>query len=426
MISPKSTLAIWVAMVCALLVSSSFAQSADSTSARRPAHVVCHPCSVNFGDVRVGESRWISVKLENQGGSPTIITSESESAASISLRGLHMPYVLAIGRTVRFRIIFTPADSGVVRTNVLFFTNSSKPVASMSVSGVGTVEALRAYPPQLNFGRVQVGQSKTETETITNHGSRSLTLEKVATSGEFSLQGVTTPLTLEPKHSLTFEATFKPSKAGSTSGEISVTTRSRETRLAISESGDGTGNGSLGVTPSRLSFGNVTVGNSKTLPVTLSASGSSVTVTSDSLGSAEYAISGLSLPKTISPGDNITFQVTFSPQSAGQADSSMGLTTSGGGGVNVPVAGDGVSSTPPSVSLSWQPDSSGVSGYNIYRQSPGNGKYKKINSSLDTTTAYTDTNVYSGKGYSYYVTAVNSQGLESSPSNFVSVSIPSN
>jgi hypothetical protein len=416
-----------LAVVFSLFTTAALAQTPTSSS-HPPAHVVCDPCAVNFGTVPVGESRWTSVTLVNTGGTATTITSETHKASSLTLRGLNMPYILGKGRTVRFRIIFEPQNGSKTRDSILYYTKGSTPVITMSATGVGAgAGTLHGNPAQLNFGGVAVGQSKTERETITNTGSRAVTLQSVTASGEFSLQGIATPITLEPKHSVTFEAKFAPTKAGAVSGQIHVATDTRGTQLAIGESGDGTANGTLRVSPNQLSFGNVTVGSSKTLPVTLSASGSSVTVTSDSLGSSEYTASGLSLPLTVSPGKNVTFQVSFVPQSPGQANSNLGLNTSGGSSVSVPVAGDGVAATQHSVSLSWQPDASGVSGYNVYRRGPGNsGNYKRINTSLDSSPSYLDGSVQGGDLYSYYVTAVNGQGVESAPSNYASVSIPSN
>jgi hypothetical protein len=370
----------------------------------------------------------MSVTLVNTGGSPTTITSETHNSTSLSIRGLNIPYILGKGRTVRFRIIYAPQDSSKTQDSFQYYAKGSKPVITMAATGVGAVTAtLHGNPAQLSFGNVKVGQSKTERETITNAGSKPLTLESVTTTGAFSVQGVATPITLQPKHSVTFEAKFAPTKSGSASGQISVTTATHGTGLSIHESGDGTASGSLGVSPSQLSFGNVTVGNNKTMPLTLSASGSSVTVTADSLGSAEYSVSGLSLPLTITPGQKVTFQVTFAPQSPGQANSALGLTVSGGTGASVPVGGDGVAPAQHSVSLNWQADPSGVSGYNVYKKGPGNsGKYNRVNSSLDINTDYIDSNVQGGNSYSYYVTAVNGQGVESSPSTTVNVAVPSN
>jgi len=52
------------------------------------------------------------------------------------------------------------------------------------------------------------------------------------------------------------------------------------------------------------------------------------------------------------------------------------------------------------VDLTWKA-ASGAVGYNIYRGTVSGGSYTMINSSLDETTAYTDSTVVSGQTYYY-------------------------
>lgn len=67
------------------------------------------------------------------------------------------------------------------------------------------------------------------------------------------------------------------------------------------------------------------------------------------------------------------------------------------------------------VSLSWSPVA-GAAGYNIYRSTTSGGNYTKIASDV-TSTIYADTGLTNGVTYYYYVTAVDSSGAESQPSN---------
>jgi len=43
---------------------------------------------------------------------------------------------------------------------------------------------------------------------------------------------------------------------------------------------------------------------------------------------------------------------------------------------------------------------------------------------METQTAYTDTGVQGGQSYIYYVTSVDSSGVESAPSNTTTVTVP--
>ena len=78
-----------------------------------------------------------------------------------------------------------------------------------------------------------------------------------------------------------------------------------------------------------------------------------------------------------------------------------------------------------SVSLDWNPSTSAVSGYNVYRGTVSGGPYTQINPSLVTTTQYQDSDVESGQTYYYVVTSVDSSNVESAYSNQTSATIPS-
>lgn len=78
------------------------------------------------------------------------------------------------------------------------------------------------------------------------------------------------------------------------------------------------------------------------------------------------------------------------------------------------------------VSLTWTASvSAGVTGYNVYRSTTSGGTYAQINSSLVTTTSFTDNNVSAGQTYYYVATAVNSSNQESGYSNQATATVPS-
>jgi hypothetical protein len=176
-----------------------------------------------------------------------------------------------------------------------------------------------------------------------------------------------------------------------------------------------------------MAFGNVIVGTNAQMTGTLTASGASVTVTSDTLNGAAFALSGLSsYPIVIPAGQHVQYTVTFTPSATGTASGSLSFVSNASNSPAVEsLSGTG---TPPplhSVSLSWTASiSSGVAGYNVYRSGTTGGPYTKINSSLDASTVYTDSNVVDGQTYYYVTTAVNSSNEESSYSNQTQAIIP--
>jgi len=78
---------------------------------------------------------------------------------------------------------------------------------------------------------------------------------------------------------------------------------------------------------------------------------------------------------------------------------------------------------PHSATITWAASVSSVAGYNIYRESQPGGAVK-LTSGIVSGTQYTDKTVEAGRTYSYYVTSVDSKGIESRPSGKITVTIP--
>jgi hypothetical protein len=167
------------------------------------------------------------------------------------------------------------------------------------------------------------------------------------------------------------------------------------------------------------------MGSSSTVPVVLSNARSHTTILAgfQAMGGG-FSISGPTLPVILQAGQSVTVNVTFAPAAAATQGGNLFIL---GPGLVIPLAGTGTTtSTQPqySVNLFWN-SSSGVEGYNVYRSTAANGTYSRVNSALDSSTAYTDSTVASGQTYYYAATSVSSSGMESSRSTPpVQVAIP--
>jgi len=183
--------------------------------------------------------------------------------------------------------------------------------------------------------------------------------------------------------------------------------------------------GQLSVTPSNFSFGTVLVGNSKSLNGVLSAANSDVTVSSASWNGQGFALSGISFPATVPAGQSLSFTVTFTPQVAGSSTGSLDFVSNASNSVGTEaLTGTGSQSSQHSVGLSWDPSTSPVVGYNVYRGTQSGGPYQRLNPSPQPDTSYTDASVQSGLTYFYVATAVGTDLVESRHSNETSATIP--
>ena len=391
-----------------------------------PGQLTANPGSSNFADVPVGSRQTQSAILTNSGGSSLTVSQATLTGSSFTLSGLTLPLTLGAGQSATLSVVFAPQVAGSVSGNVVFTSNASNPAMNFPLSGTGVTQGtLTANPASLAFGSVQVGNSTSLSETLKNTGGSSVTITQASSSAAaFSISGLNLPLTLTANQSVTFTATFAPTSAAAASGNLSVASNASNSPLNITLSGTGTAAGQLAVSPTSLSFGNVVVGSNSSLNGSLIASGGSVTVTSANLNSGEFALSGISLPATLTVGQSAAFTVTFTPQTSGASSASLSFASNASNSPAVQsMTGTGTEATQHVVDLTWAASTSAV-GYNIYRSQVSGGSYTMINTSLDGSTSYTDNTVVSGQTYYYVATAVNASSEESGYSDQTQAIIP--
>jgi hypothetical protein len=177
-----------------------------------------------------------------------------------------------------------------------------------------------------------------------------------------------------------------------------------------------------------VSFGSVAVNTPTTQTLTLSSSGTTpVTVNSAAITGAGFTIVGGSFPVTLNPGQTLTLQLQFSPPTAGALAGQITISSNSVSGNTAVIALSGTgTAVAHEVDLSWDAPVSSpdpVAGYNIYR-AIGGGSLVLINASPNVAIVYVDSTVASGTNYSYLVKSVDSSGVESVPSNQITVTIP--
>lgn len=315
----------------------------------------------------------------------------------------------------------------LITASIALLTGCQGLASGGSKGGSNGGSTLSPSSSKLSFGNVQKSKSADLSETLTNTGGSTVTISGANISGTgFSVSGLTLPTSLTPNGSVTFTVIFAPAATGSISGTLAVVSTASNSPLNIALSGTATAQGQLSVSPATLSFGSVVVGQNGSLNGTLGATGSSVTVSAASINSNEFALSGISLPATLSAGQTTPFTVTFKPATAGAASATLSFSSDA---VNSPTAqtltGTGVAAASHRVDLTWNPSAtSGVVGYNVYRGGVSGGPYSQINSALDAQTTYTDNTVVAGQTYYYVTTAVDGSGNQSSYSNQAQAVIP--
>ncbi|HTZ48963.1 MAG TPA: choice-of-anchor D domain-containing protein [Verrucomicrobiae bacterium] len=386
------------------------------------------PTTLSFSNVNAGSSSSKSVTVTNSGNAGLTISQINVNAKNFTVSGISTPLTLAVGKSAAMNVSFSPPTAENVTGNItLVSTQGASSV--VTVSGTGVQAALTVAPVSANFGDVTVGSPSSQTIQLTNSGNGTLNISQVSVAGSgFSTSTVALPINLAAGQSSNFNVQFAPSSAGSAAGSVTIVSNAPNSPATISLSGTGvTATQTLGFSTTNIAFGSVTTGSSLSRPVTVTNTGNaSVAISQITASGTGFSLSSANTPVTLSAGQSTSFNVIFSPTSAGTDSGSVTVTSSANGSpAKITLSGTGASGTSPqSVTLSWAASTSTVSGYNVYRSTSSGSGYSKLNSGLVSGVSYSDTTVQSGTTYYYVVTAVNASGQESGDSNQATAVVP--
>ena len=213
------------------------------------------------------------------------------------------------------------------------YTSSPKTQPSNPGAGAGI---LSPSVTSVSFGSVAVGNTATQSFTVTNTGLGTVTIGSAAMTGAgITVVGGNPAGTIGVGQSSTIQLQFAPISEGAINGSLTILSDASNSPLAISITGTGTQAG-LTIAPSALTFGNVIVGQSGTQSVKLTNSGnSSVTINMATVAGTGFGISGLSLPKTLTGGESLSFSAQFAPTANGAASGSITFTDNAPGSPQV-------------------------------------------------------------------------------------------
>ena len=314
--------------------------------------------SLSFGNVNVGSFATNAVTITNTGNASIQISQIAVAGAGVTATGITTPLTLNPGATATLNVKFAPAAPGSVTGSVSVTSNATGSPQTTSVTGTGIQPALGISPTSFAYGSVVDGQTESQTFTLTNNGTASLTISQIAPSGTaYRVNGLATPTTLAAGASATFNAVFAPTTAGTLTGTVTITSNAPGSPATIALSGAGVANtASLSANPTSLAFGSVSAGTSSLQSVILTNSGNTnVTLSQITLTATDTTTSGVTLPVTLTPGQTQTLNVTFSPKAQETLFGNVTVSTTQGVKAVVTVSGTGtqakLSMTPSSTNL---------------------------------------------------------------------------
>jgi hypothetical protein len=156
---------------------------------------------------------------------------------------------------------------------------------------------------------------------------------------QFSVSNLSLPLVLAAGQSVPLKVTFSPTATGWSGEQGTLTSNASNPELGLQVEGTGVTSDPVVATPASVSFGQVAVGASSTLPVVLTNTRSwGVKVTAYQMTGTGFSVSGPTLPITLKGGQGITLNLTYTPLSAG---TSFGSVIVSGASLSLPLSGTG-------------------------------------------------------------------------------------
>ena len=235
---------------------------------------------------------------------------------------------------------------------VIVFFGIAAHGSSQSTTDLTTSYSVTLTPAPLSFGKISVGSFSTLSETVSNPGWKKVILTGAGIQGTgFSIKyHPAFPYTLGSGSKVTFRLRFAPTSAGNFQGSMTVRYKYMgggswhwASRTVKVYGTGGSGTGSLTASPATLSFSGVAVSSSKTLQETLTNSESAAITISNIAGSGTgYSYSGINPPATLSPGQSVSFNVTFAPKSAGSVAGTLTVSSNAyNPTLSIPLTGTG-------------------------------------------------------------------------------------
>ncbi|MBI3295740.1 MAG: choice-of-anchor D domain-containing protein [Deltaproteobacteria bacterium] len=384
--------------------------SGDSTS---PPHLIFNPALGTFAPTAINKAApSVSLLLTNSGnGDAQGITLATSAPFSVNSTECSM---LNAGQSCFVKVGFTPTAAGSFSSTLTAnCSNATLGCAATTASLTGSTlpqSSLTLSATQLSFGLLTIGQTMTETITLSNSGALGnpaiqLSTPQLGGSNSAAALALTHSCgtTLASGSSCTVSVTFSPTNAGTFDNTLDI----------VWSSGNGLTTSTVGLSASALSAANVTlspatsnfpdtvVGNtSQAIAVTVSNGGQSsakdIVISGPTSVFIRSAATCPPEPFALAAGANCTVSYTFTPPGIGKTTHSFGGTFAGTSGAtsigNISFSGTGIATASLVVdetSLNFPPTSVGKSSQaSLVFTNTGNGPASQINLANNLASPY--------------------------------------
>lgn len=208
-------------------------------------------------------------------------------------------------------------------------SDSSTSLEFLSLAGTASPSTLLFQPGSLNFGVALVGSTLTLPIRITNAGSKPAIFSGITTTGDYASSSNCPPsgTALAPNATCTLQVSFTPTATGVRPGTLSIASSASTQPLIAALTGVGV-QSHLQINPTSLSFGNVAVGATASLSLTLANTGTASISRIAFTATGDYAVTTPCAFTTLSAGASCSVTIAFTPKAPGTRTGILTITSS--------------------------------------------------------------------------------------------------
>lgn len=305
------------------------------------AQISVTPIALSYGDVTVTEYSNKSVEVSNIGEGPLYIDDAriiGANASQFSLPTLPpLPIKINPGAPpVNIVVRFAPTSIGTKQAFFILLSNDPDPPVSVALEGYGVKPDIAAFPPDLDYAEVPVGETEQMSTAIKNVGNIDLIVSGISIVGADSTQfvftgGIQLPFTVRPGiDSVNVFVEFAPTSAGLKEASLRfVNNTPDENPFDVPLAGTGTVP-DIAAQPNPMNIGDVLIHEQSDGIVNISNQGRAPLHITNAVLTGEYAhlFSVISIPPfpiTIPPDTSVKVPVTvrFQPDSLGLREAEL-------------------------------------------------------------------------------------------------------
>jgi len=187
----------------------------------------------DLGSIQCGEKTTKTVTITNFGTANLTILGSSSSNVYYSVAPAVA--VIAPNTTQDFIITFAPLKGGIQTGKIYFYHNASNTIDSINVTGLGLGDCIGpifTIKTILDFGNVNIGESKQKSVIVVNTGSSDLIINKILSNdNQYTVVPIIT--TIAPGAEKEIFITFTPNKPGQSDAEITFSHNAGEDKVLV-------------------------------------------------------------------------------------------------------------------------------------------------------------------------------------------------